>query len=256
MNEFQIVRRKVPAVLAAQWFKNGDHPEDGSIVIRGEGVESFLSEGQIVRYFRHPNVSGDAVCPECKNRMHEHGWIGQARCNIPGGMKVCPGDWIVHYPAPRLHACNPAQFVEAFQADASGMNPGEAYEHGRREQERLSEDALKGLRQAKDSAYHERDRLVAALSKCFPSFLARHPAGDAWEDDWRNIVFVMMPTGQASWHIHDSELPLFSHLLMTSSIQWDGHTTEEKYQRLEALQSGSIFHAAMTAAVRKGGELA
>lgn len=88
----------------------------------------------------------------------------------------------------------------------------------------------------KNSAYSERDRLVQALSKLFPSFLARHPDSDTeWDDDWRWIVFIELPTGQASWHIHDSERAWFEHLSVRDSNPWDGHTTEEKYRRLSLI---------------------
>lgn len=91
------------------------------------------------------------------------------------------------------------------------------------------------LEDQKDAAYEERNRLVAALTKRFPAYLARHPEYDeSWEDDWRWIVFVDLPTGQVSWHIHDSERHRFAHLRVDAN-RWDGHTTEEKYQRLEAL---------------------
>lgn len=81
--------------------------------------------------------------------------------------------------------------------------------------------------------YAERDRLVAALSKVFPSHLARH-TGDAWEDDWRTIVCIHLPTGQATWHVHDSERPWFAHLAEEPD-HWDGHSTGEKYARLEQI---------------------
>ena len=84
----------------------------------------------------------------------------------------------------------------------------------------------------RDSVYEERDRLVAALSKCYSSHLARHSWPD-WEDDWRNIVCVHLPTGQAAWHIHDSELDMFEHLAASdAACFYDGHSTEEKYARL------------------------
>ncbi len=88
------------------------------------------------------------------------------------------------------------------------------------------------LRAQKNAVYAERDQLIAALSKLFPSHLAYHE-GD-WEDDWRNIVCIHLPTGQATWHIHDSELPWFGHL-DGGEAHWDGHSTEEKYQRLAAM---------------------
>ena len=85
--------------------------------------------------------------------------------------------------------------------------------------------------EAKDTAYSERNALVAFIASMYPSCLARH-VGDPWEDDWRWIVFIDLPTGQVSWHIHDSELPQFDRLPRDRHAEWDGHTTEEKYARL------------------------
>lgn len=102
----------------------------------------------------------------------------------------------------------------------------------------LLHEQVEVARKAKDSAYHERDILVAALSKTYPSHFLRHPDSDTtWEDDWRNIVCVHLPTGQATWHIHDSEWHMFLHLTPGSvpCEGWDGHTTEEKYRRVNAL---------------------
>ncbi len=105
--------------------------------------------------------------------------------------------------------------------------------------------------ESKDGAYHERDMLVCALSKLFPSYLARHNEEDTeWEDDWRWIVYINIPTGkmllptgneiqrheQISWHIHDSEREMFNHLEVKEN-NWDGHNTERKYQRLQALDT-------------------
>jgi hypothetical protein len=88
------------------------------------------------------------------------------------------------------------------------------------------------LENAKNTAYAERNKLVALLSKLFPSCLGRHEEEDtSWENDWRWIVYVTLPTGQCSWHIHDSDLPMFGHL-EKGDVKWDGHTTEEKYQRI------------------------
>ncbi len=108
------------------------------------------------------------------------------------------------------------------------------------ERERESLRARLAEREAeKDGAYRERNALVAALSKLFPAWLERHPHEDTeWEDDWRWIVFISLPTGQVSWHIHDSELSSFRHLWARREGSWDGHTTEEKYRRLAALEGG------------------
>lgn len=86
---------------------------------------------------------------------------------------------------------------------------------------------------AKNNAYKERDMLVAALSKLYPAWIGYHE-GEDWEDDWRTIIYIKLPSGQVSWHIHDSEKPLFDHL-DPGIEEWDGHTTEEKYERLAQL---------------------
>ena len=93
------------------------------------------------------------------------------------------------------------------------------------------------LEKQKDNAYKERDMLVCALSKLFPSTLGRH-VGEPWEYDWRWIVFINLPAGQCAWHIHDSELSMFDHLIRFNDIRWDGHTAEEKYERLASLKVG------------------
>lgn len=88
----------------------------------------------------------------------------------------------------------------------------------------------------KDNAYAERNKLLAlvcrmAIELDFPVELWRHPDSEEWEDDWRNIVALLLPAGQCTWHIHDSELPMFE-FLPKGENRWDGHTTEEKYQRV------------------------
>ena len=88
---------------------------------------------------------------------------------------------------------------------------------------------------AKDAAYHERDQLVGLISKIYPSHLTHHEGAD-WEDNWRNIVCVHLPTGQATWHIHTSELSLFDHLRVEES-HWDGHATKEKYERVNRVEA-------------------
>ena len=93
------------------------------------------------------------------------------------------------------------------------------------------------LRDAKDTAYSERNKLIVALSCIWPAHLARHPDSDKeWEDDWRNIVCIHGPCGQMTWHIHDSEAHMFGHLNCApdpfADCKWDGRDTQLKYCRL------------------------
>jgi hypothetical protein len=117
------------------------------------------------------------------------------------------------------------------------------------------EKEVAGLTAQKNGAYSERNKLVAALSKLFPASLERHEGAD-WEDDWRWVVFIDLPTGQASWHIHDSELRQFDHLPNKCGRKWDGHSNEEKYARLAALPIGSIAQALRAESARTWREAA
>ena len=84
--------RKKPVVIEATvWFKNGDHPEDGTEVFESGEFKGELLEGKVVRYFRHPEVLGANLCNYCGKTMHHHGWID----TVQGGHIVCPGDWII-----------------------------------------------------------------------------------------------------------------------------------------------------------------
>lgn len=87
-----------------------------------------------------------------------------------------------------------------------------------------------------DAVYTERNRLVASLSKLFPSFIVHDRTQ---EEGWENIVYVQGPAGQMSWHIPVHDLKHFRHLFATSQPEtpvWDGHTTEEKYERLDKIE--------------------
>jgi hypothetical protein len=89
-----------------------------------------------------------------------------------------------------------------------------------------------------DSVYRERARLVAHLAAIYPSAII--PGADPSEPDWP-LVFVHTTEGQLSWHVSPEDVDLFEHVrAMTPEgafghFRWDGHTTEEKYERLARL---------------------
>jgi hypothetical protein len=89
---------------------------------------------------------------------------------------------------------------------------------------------IEKLEAALDGAYTERNRLVAFLARIYPSGVKR-TAIPGWDEAWHNCAYINLPVGQASWHYHDSEAHLFAHLPPYDG-EWDGHTTEEKYERL------------------------
>jgi hypothetical protein len=103
--------RKKPVVIEAhQWFKNGDHPEDKCEMVPSNLVP-FLSEGKVVRYFWHPNMTGDTVCVNCSRIFHDHGWID----TLEGGHNVCPGDWIITGVKNERYPCKPDIFEITYE---------------------------------------------------------------------------------------------------------------------------------------------
>jgi hypothetical protein len=89
----------------------------------------------------------------------------------------------------------------------------------------------------KENAYKERDICVALIARMaialgLKAGLGRHDENDqTWDKEWKNIIFVDLPSGQVSWHIHESELSFFD-FLGDYQGNWDGHTTAVKYNRV------------------------
>lgn len=90
----------------------------------------------------------------------------------------------------------------------------------------------------KDAIYKERNLCVAliadlARSLAVPVWIAEHQ-GKEFDPEWRNVLFVDLPgVGQISWHVHESELKHFRYIPRNSVKAYDGHTTEEKYNRIK-----------------------
>ncbi len=115
--------RKKPVVIeAAQWFKNGDHPRDFASerdgfendelrTWTGDEARALGWEGEIVRYFRDPDVPGDRECEHCKAHMHWHGWTDTPE----GGHIVCPGDWIITGVKGEIYPCKPDIFEATYE---------------------------------------------------------------------------------------------------------------------------------------------
>lgn len=102
-------------------------------------------------------------------------------------------------------------------------------------------DALREMGARKDAAYEERNRCVALIARMAVvmgrDVRVTRTAIEGWSDDWHGCVYIDLPTGQASWHFHDSQAALFAGL-PTGDATWDGHDTPEKYRRVEAAYAG------------------
>lgn len=81
-----------------RWERNGDHPDDGvgDETIAPDGSTYKRIEGNVVRFFRHPEFTGGDRHIVCGRKWHEHGWIDEGP-----GYGVCPGDLVVTTPEGR-----------------------------------------------------------------------------------------------------------------------------------------------------------
>lgn len=85
----------------------------------------------------------------------------------------------------------------------------------------------------KDEAYRQRNYLVAALARLYPSGV-RNTDIPGWSDDWHGCCFIDLPSGQISYHFHDSHRYLFDGL-PAYETPWDGHDKDAVHARLLAI---------------------
>lgn len=87
----------------------------------------------------------------------------------------------------------------------------------------------------KDGAYLERNQCVALLARMAIALGLNagkaRTAIEGWSADWHGCVYIDLPTGQVSWHFHETQEHLFASL-PPYTAQWDGHDTPEKYSRV------------------------
>jgi len=122
MNELKSYRKKPVVIRAVQWFRNGDHPHDYDSehygleggdprVFSGEERRAKGWEGEVVRYFRRPDVMGGSACLHCSHVMDYHGWIE----TLEGGHRVCPGDFIITGIAGERYPCKSDIFAATYE---------------------------------------------------------------------------------------------------------------------------------------------
>lgn len=99
--------------------------------------------------------------------------------------------------------------------------------------ERLTKK-IEAVEAERDGAYRERAHLVALLAALTDNAVISY-ARDVDEPGWQ-IVYLQLGGHQASWHISPRDAELFAHVervdVEDPRAQWDGHTTEAKYERI------------------------
>jgi hypothetical protein len=79
--------------------------------------------------------------------------------------------------------------------------------------------------------YSERNHVVALLARLFPSGI-RNTDIPGWDAEWHGCVYIDLPSGQISYHYHDSEAHLFDGLPPYTQ-DWDGHDKAAVHERLK-----------------------
>jgi hypothetical protein len=85
---------------------------------------------------------------------------------------------------------------------------------------------------ARNVAYEERAIVVVAIANIAMSQgLKVWFALDEKEPEWP-VLFIDLPTGQCSWHFTREQRRDLASNIPNGPNTWDGHTTQEKYDRL------------------------
>ena len=110
------------------------------------------------------------------------------------------------------------------------MTNGELYAACEQQRDRAREE--------RDGAYRERARLVALVAGGLAEQAVVAPAPDVDEPGWQ-ILYATLHGRQCSWHYAPRDADLIEHLehvpVDDPRAQWDGHTTEAKYDHIDWL---------------------
>jgi len=113
------------------------------------------------------------------------------------------------------------------------------------------------MKARKDRAYWERNQVVALLCKMSLAlgYLVWRTRTDIedWDASWHNCVYIGLPTGQVSWHYHDSDMETFAFVPDDLEIAYDGHSTDEKYERVKECEPFNVYK---NDAIEKAGQIA
>ncbi|WP_199808816.1 MULTISPECIES: hypothetical protein [Streptomyces] len=128
--------------------------------------------------------------------------------------------------------------TDAQEEAARWKRHADTYDTERAEATALSHqycDDVERITKERDGAYRERAQLLAWLTALHPSSAVITPASDIDEDGW-HLLYLVAGGWQMSWHIAPRDVPLFQHVELVETAdpraRWDGHGTEQKYQRI------------------------
>ncbi|WP_052479817.1 hypothetical protein [Streptomyces sp. NBRC 110035] len=128
-------------------------------------------------------------------------------------------------------ACLIADLQDAEQNARRWKQHADSFEQDR---ERAVEALADRIRE-RDGAYRERAQLLAWLTALHPDTSVLTASPDVDEDGWQ-LLYLVAGGWQMSWHIHPRDAALFRHVTLVDvtdpRAQWDGHGTQQKYERI------------------------
>jgi hypothetical protein len=148
----------------------------------------------------------------------------------------------------QLWALTKALAAANARAEAAERERDRQSEHNKLQQATLHElharmkdkDArVQALEAERDAAYKGRNYCVALAAKLavrLPFTFRAYRMTDASQpDEWSNVIAIRTPVGQMTWHVHAREMAAFNWLDLREN-DWDGHTAEQKHERIEQLE--------------------
>lgn len=132
---------------------------------------------------------------------------------LEGNHRVSFGDYVIRGIQGEFYPCKPDIFETTYEPA----------------------DAPSAASASLNAVYTERNRLIAALARAV--LIAGGEAGLAGnpEDRKSPVVLIDIPGyGQVSWHLPMAEVEELFDWLGPYPGEWDGHTTDETYARLDA----------------------
>lgn len=116
---------------------------------------------------------------------------------------------------------NTTTITPAIPADAPALAPP------------APEPTVENLKKALNLAYSERAELLGFIAKVLPTHLSWDDTGDA---GFKSIICAHGPAGQMAWHISDADRKKLDEMNFPfEPSHFDGHSTEQKYQRLREI---------------------
>ncbi|MFJ3793835.1 hypothetical protein [Kitasatospora sp. NPDC090091] len=185
---------------------------------QGRRADRYRAAWQSAR--RRAEAYGEGILRLCDDRDTVYGWLCEAEATA----------WALR--AEHNGATSPAVLVPVDGPEAAAAAVAAVTAAVARAEQAEAE---------RDGAYRERAHLTAWLAAIHPAVITVAP--DIDEPGWQ-LLFIIVGGRQMSWHIHPRDADLYVHVervpVDDPRAQWDGHTTDQKYEAIRGLTARAM----------------